>query len=232
MREFTWDQAFGWLGLALLLVGSFLGLFVAPPERYMGEVQRIMYVHVPCAWVSMLCYTLAFVMAIVSLWSHRPRYDAVTTAAIEVGLLLNALLLVQGMIWGRAAWGVFWDWDVRLTTSLVMLLLFAGILALRTFVDDVSRRATWTAVATIVSYVDVPLVYFSVRWWRGLHQVQSAPSTVDPLMILPLRLNALAVLFLAIWMVARRSRLEMARVRREEVKEPARLIPAEEASKS
>ena len=232
MREFTWDQACAWLGLALLLVGSFLGLFVAPPERFMGEVQRIMYVHVPCAWVSLLCYTFAFVMAIVSLWSHRPRYDAITTAAIEVGLLLNALLLVQGMIWGRAAWGVFWDWDVRLTTSLVMLLLFAGILTLRTFVDDVSRRATWTAVATIVSYVDVPLVYFSVLWWRSLHQQPSTPSTVDPLMILPLRLNALAVLFLAIWMVARRSRLEMARLRREEVEEPARLAPAEAGSKS
>jgi heme exporter protein C len=226
MRRFTWDQAFGWLGLALLAVGTYMGLFVAPPERFMGEVQRIMYVHVPCAWVGMLCYTLAFVMAIVSLWTHRPRHDAIVTAAAEVGVVLNALLLIQGSIWARATWGVWWDWDVRLTTSLVMLLLFAGVLALRSFVDDPSQRATWTAITTIVAYIDVPLVYLCVRWWRSLHQVQSSPETVDPLMVLPLRLNAFAILFIAIWMIARRTRLEMARFRQEHVDEPARLEPA------
>ena len=227
MRKFSWDQAFGWLGLALLAVGTYMGLFVAPPERFMGEVQRIMYVHVPCAWVGMVCYTLAFVMAIVSLWTHRPRYDAIVTAAAEVGIVLNALLLIQGSIWARATWGVWWDWDVRLTTSLVMLLLFAGVLALRSFVDDPSQRATWTAITTIVAFIDVPLVYFCVRWWRSLHQVQSSPETVDPLMVLPLRLIAFAILFIAIWLMARRARLEMARYRQEHVDEPARLEPAE-----
>lgn len=226
MRKFSWDQAFGWLGLALLTVGTYMGLFVAPPERFMGEVQRIMYVHVPCAWVGMVCYSLAFVMAILSLWTHRPRYDAILTAAAEVGIVFNALLLVQGSIWARATWGVWWDWDVRLTTSLVMLLLFAGVLALRSFVDDPSQRATWTAITTIVAFIDVPLVYFCVRWWRSLHQAQSSPETVDPLMVLPLRLNAFAILFIAIWMIARRTRLEMARFRQEHVDEPARLEPA------
>ena len=225
MRRFTWDQAFGWLGLALLAVGTYMGLFVAPPERFMGEVQRIMYVHVPCAWVGMVCYSLAFVMAILSLWTHRPRYDAILTAAAEVGIVFNALLLIQGSIWARATWGVWWDWDVRLTTSLVMLLLFAGVLALRSFVDDPSQRATWTAITTIVAFIDVPLVYFCVRWWRSLHQVQSSPETVNPLMVLPLRLNAFAILFIAIWMIARRTRLEMARFRQEHVDEPARLAP-------
>ncbi|MEE9562430.1 MAG: cytochrome c biogenesis protein, partial [Thermoanaerobaculia bacterium] len=190
-----------------------------------GEVQRIMYVHVPCAWVGMVCYTLAVVMAIVSLWTHRPRHDAIVTAAAEVGIVFNALLLVQGSIWARATWGVWWDWDVRLTTSLVMLLLFAGVLALRSFVDDPSQRATWTAITTIVAFIDVPLVYFCVRWWRSLHQVQSSPETVNPLMVLPLRLNAFAILFIAIWMIARRTRLEMARFRQEHVDEPARLAP-------
>jgi heme exporter protein C len=226
MRKFSWDQAFAWLGLALLTVGTYMGLFVAPPERFMGEVQRIMYVHVPCAWVGMVCYSLAFVMAILSLWTHRQRYDAILTAAAEVGLVFNALLLIQGSIWARATWGVWWDWDVRLTTSLVMLLLFAGVLALRSFVDDPSQRATWTAITTIVAFIDVPLVYFCVRWWRSLHQVQSSPETVNPLMVVPLRLNAFAILFIAIWMIARRTRLEMARFRQEHVDEPARLEPA------
>ncbi len=115
-----------------------------------------MYVHVPCAWNAMLLYTLAFIFAIVSLWTHRAKWDAMTTAAVEVGIVLNALLLVQGSIWARATWGVWWDWDVRLTTSLILLLLFAGVLALRSFVHDSGRRATWTAIATIVAFVDVP----------------------------------------------------------------------------
>ncbi len=229
MKKLKWEGIVGLVGLALILVGSYIGLFVAPPERYMGEVQRIMYVHVPSAWVSMLCYTVAFAFAIVSLWSHRPRWDAILTATIEVGLLLNGLLLVQGSIWARATWGVWWDWDVRLTTSLILLLLFAGVLALRAFAEDPSQRATWTAIATIIAYVDVPLVYFCVRWWRSLHQAQSTPDTVDPLMVVPLRINAFAMLFIAIWMVARRSRLEMDRFRLETVAEPTRLPTAEGA---
>ncbi len=227
MRQAKWETAAGLFGLALLLVGSYIGLFVAPPERYMGEVQRIMYVHVPCAWVSMLCYTLAFVFAVVSLWSHKPRWDAILTAAVEVGLVLNALLLIQGSIWARATWGVWWDWDVRLTTSLVMLLLFAGVLTLRAFAEEPARRATWTAIATIIAYVDVPLVYFCVRWWRSLHQVQSTPETVDPLMVIPLRINAFAILFIALWLVARRARIELQRFESETVEEPARLTTME-----
>jgi len=210
------------LGLALILVGCYLGLVVAPPEQYMGDVQRIMYVHVPCAWVGLVCYTAAFVAAIGSLWSGRRKWDAAMTGMIETGLVLNALLLMQGSIWARATWGVWWDWDVRLTTSLVMLLLFLGVLALRSFVEEPERRSAWTAVAAIVSYVDVPLVYFCVRWWRSLHQTQSSPQTVGSAMILPLRINAFAILFLAIWFITRRARLELRRRRAEEVAEPAR----------
>ena len=143
--------------------------------------------------------------------------------AVGFAVLLNALLLVQGSIWARATWGVWWDWDVRLTTSLVMLLLFAGVLALRSFVDDTDRRATWTAVATIVAFVDVPLVYFCVRWWRSLHQTQSTPETVSSAMVLPLRINAFAILFIAIWLITKRAKLERERLQKEHVDEPARV---------
>jgi heme exporter protein C len=227
-NRLSWQAAVGLLGLLLLLVGSYIGLFVAPSERYMGDVQRIMYVHVPSAWVAMLCFTAAFFFAIASLWSHRPRWDAVLTGSIEVGVVLNGLLLLQGMLWGRPTWGVWWDWDVRLTTSLVMFLLFAGVLALRGFVSQPDRRAAWTAIATIVAYVDVPLVYFCVRWWRSLHQVQSTPETVNPAMVLPLRINAFGVLFIAIWLIASRAQLELRRRRIEQVAEPQRLALQEE----
>ena len=215
-----------WVGLAailLFIVGCYIGLFVAPAERHMGEVQRIMYVHVPTAWNALLCFTCAFIAAIGSLWTGRERWDATLVAAAEAGVVLNGLLLIQGSLWGRATWGVWWDWDVRLTTSLVLLLLFIGVLSLRSFAAGSERRASLTAVAAIVAYVDVPLVYFCVRWWRSLHQIQSSPATVDPAMVLPLRVNAFALMFAAIWFIVRRARLELARRRSSETAIPDRI---------
>ncbi|MGH9379022.1 MAG: cytochrome c biogenesis protein CcsA [Thermoanaerobaculia bacterium] len=224
-----WIRWTGALGLALLAVGTWIGLVVAPAELHMGDVQRIMYVHVPSAWIALLCFTAAFVFAVVSLWSGRRAWDDRLVGAVEVGVVLNALLLVQGSIWGRATWGVWWDWDVRLTTSLVMLLLFAGVLALRRLAEDEGRRARWSAVATIIAFVDVPLVYFCVRWWRSLHQIQSSPETVDAAMTLPLRINAAGMLLLAIWMISRRARIERARRAAEEIAPPPRLAAEEPA---
>lgn len=224
-RRMTKVHLFGLAGVILLLIGSFIGLFLSPPERYMGEVARIMYVHLPSAWNGMLFYLFAFGFAIASIWQHKPKWDALTVGSIEVGVVLNALLLIQGSIWARPTWGVWWDWDVRLTTSLIMLLLFSGVLALRSFVQDPNRRATWTAIATIVAFFDVPLVYFCVRWWRSLHQVQSTPETVSSMMVWPLRLNAIGLFLLAIWMVSQRARLEMIRRQNERADEPARMAP-------
>ena len=210
----------GIAGIVLFLIGCYIGLFVAPPERHMGNVQRLLYVHVPSAWIAMLVFTGAFGLAIASLWNGRQRTDALMVGAIETGVVLNSLLIVQGMFWARPTWGVWWDWDVRLTTTLVLVLLFAGILALRSFVPDPHRRATWSAIATIVAFVDVPLVYFCVRWWRSLHQVQSSPETMDPAMVLPLRINSFAILAMAIWFIVQRAALELERRREEAVAPP------------
>lgn len=222
MKSLRWDTWFGLIGLALLLVGSYIGLFQAPAERHMGEVSRMLYVHVPTAWNSMLVLTVAFVFAVLLLWTAKPRWDTAMTGATEVGVIMGGLLILQGMIWAKPTWGVWWDWDVRLTTTLIMVLLYAGILVLRSFIDDADRRATWSAVAVIVAYVDVPLVYFCVRWWRSLHQVQSSPETVASAMITPLRINAFAVLFLCTWFIAQRSRLEAQRRSHEQVAMPER----------
>ena len=222
-RRFAKEHWVGLAGLLLFIVGCYIGLFVAPAERHMGEVQRIMYVHVPTAWNALLCFTCAFIAAIGSLWTGRERWDATLVAAAEAGVVLNGLLLIQGSLWGRATWGVWWDWDVRLTTSLVLLLLFIGVLSLRSFAAGSERRASLTAVAAIVAYVDVPLVYFCVRWWRSLHQIQSSPATVDPAMVLPLRVNAFGLMFAAIWFIVRRARLELARRRSSETAIPDRI---------
>lgn len=203
------------LGLGFLLVGSYLGLFVAPPESYMGEVQRIMYVHVPTAWNAMLALTWAFVCALMFLFGGSWKWDSRLEASMEVGVVFSFLLCLQGAIWAKPTWGVWWDWDPRLTTTAVLLFAFIGILALRHFVDEPVKRATWSSVAAIIAYVDVPIVYFSVKWWNSLHQLQSSPETVSSAFHWPLRINAFGILFLMIGWIMLRARQADLRLKNE-----------------
>ncbi|HEX9985040.1 MAG TPA: cytochrome c biogenesis protein CcsA [Thermoanaerobaculia bacterium] len=203
------------LGVACLLFGSYQGLFVAPAEQYMGDVQRIMYVHVPTAWNWMLAVIFAFVTAIVFLFNNDFKWDARLEAGLEVSVVLAFLLCCQGAIWAKPTWGVWWDWDPRLTSTAVLLFSMLGILALRRFVDDPPRRATWSAVATIIASVDLPIVYMSVKWWNSLHQQQSTPQTVSSDFHLPLRVNAFGILFLMIGFLMLRSRIAALRLENE-----------------
>jgi heme exporter protein C len=217
------------VGLALLLWGSYWGLFLAPRETYMGDVQRIMYVHVPTAWNAMLALTFAFACALLSLFGGDPRWDARLEGALEVGVLLSALLCLQGAIWAKPTWGVWWDWDPRLTTTAVMVFAFGAILALRQFVDDPVKRATWSAVAAIIAYADVPIVYFSVKWWNSLHQTQSSPETVSRAFHWPLRINAFGMLFFMSGLISLRARLSALR-RQEETAPPLPEAPLRTAA--
>src|SRR5262249_15410004 len=161
-----------------------------------------MYAHVPSVWMALLAVTLNFGCSVVYLFRNSPKADALAEAAAEVGVLFGAVGVTLGSIWGRPTWGVWWTWDPRLTSAAIMLVSYAGYLALRRFVEDPERRATWSAVAAIIAFVDIPIVWFSVKWWRSLHQVQSSPKTVDPQMTLVLRWNAIAfllVLIVFIW---------------------------------
>ena len=202
-------------GVVLLLAGSYWGLAKAPRETYMGDVQRIMYVHVPTAWNAMLAFTFAFGCAVASLLRGGYRWDTRLEAAMEVGVVLSSLLCIQGAIWAKPTWGVWWDWDPRLTTTAVLVLAFSGIIVLRSFVDDPARRAVWSAVAAIVAYVDVPIVYFSVKWWNSLHQMQSSPETVSRAFHWPLRINAFGILLLMWGLIALRARIAALRLERQ-----------------
>jgi heme exporter protein C len=136
-------------------------------------------------------------------------------AGLEVGVLLAFLLCIQGSVWAKPTWGVWWDWDPRLTSVAVLLMASLGILALRSFVEDPSRRAVWSAVATIIASVDLPIVYFSVKWWNSLHQEQSTPQTVSSAFHLPLRVNAFGVLFVMIALIMLRTRVAALRLQHE-----------------
>ena len=194
-------------GILLFIVGSYYGLAVSPPERYMGEVQRIMYVHVPTAWTALLALGWTTVCAIAWLLSAKWRWDHRLEAGVEMSVVLCLLLSVQGAIWAKPTWGVWWDWDPRLTTVAILLMAFAGIAALRRFVEQPERRATWSAVATIIAFVDVPAVYFSVKWWNSLHQQQSTISGVSRAFLIPLLLNFAALLLFVTGVMIVRARV-------------------------
>jgi heme exporter protein C len=220
------DLAVGALGLILLAIGQGIGLFVAPAERMMGDVGRILYVHVPTAWVCLVMYTVAFGAAIVALIKGTKGADAWVEASVEVGLLLNVLLLIQGSIWARPTWGVWWTWDARLTTAAVMVVAFAAVLVLREIIDSPSKRLTVSAVATILAYVDVPIVYMSVKWWRTLHQPFSSPETVSSSMVTPLRISAFGMLFLGLGFAMFRKRLALRRLEAEDAETALPPLPA------
>jgi heme exporter protein C len=202
-------------GALLLLAGSYYGLAIAPPEEHMGNVQRIMYVHVPTAWCAMLILTWSFGCAVTFLATGRWKWDHRLEAGIEMAVVLCFLLSVQGAIWAKPTWGVWWDWDPRLTTVAVLLAAFLGIAALRHFVDDPMKRATWSAVATVVGYIDVPIVYFSVKWWNSLHQQQSNFSTVSRDFLIPLFTNFAGMLLVLVAVMTVRARVAALKLKEE-----------------
>jgi heme exporter protein C len=214
-----WLLPFGWFAMLFFVGAQAAALLLSAPDRDMGHLQKIMYVHVPSAWISMIAFLVVFIASALYLVKRDMKYDMLAAAAAEVGVILTALTLALGSIWGRPTWGIWWTWDPRLTTTAILLLIYVGYLALRSFTEDEDRRARWAATVGILGFLNVPIVYMSVRWWRTIHQVQSTPDTVDPFYVLGLRLNAFAFLFLFIFFVGMRyyiARLERARAARVE----------------
>lgn len=204
-REVRWTTV-GIVGLVLLVVAQLYGVLTSPPDRDMGHLQKIMYVHVPAAWNAMLAFLLVALASLRYLWKGRLADDLLAASAAEVGMLLTGLTLALGMIWGKPTWGIWWTWEPRLTSTAVLFFMFVAYLILRTFVDDAERRAQWSAVVGLLGALNVPIVYMSVRWWRTLHQMQSSPMTLDSSYTWPLRVNAIALMLLMAYAVAHRYR--------------------------
>jgi heme exporter protein C len=197
----------GFVAIPTVALGLYLGLVWAPPDVMMGNVQRIMYVHFPSWIATALAYVTAFVCSLLYLVRRRETFDYLAQAGVEVGVLFNTTGLITGSIWGRPTWGVWWTWDPRLTTTAIMLIIFVGYLLVRAFLDDPDARARVGALVAIMGFVTLPVVYFSVRWWRTLHQPQSSPSTVDHSMVLTLRVMMIAFALIASYLMSRRYEL-------------------------
>ncbi len=201
--------------LVAVAAATAFALFVVPADLNQGEPQRIMYIHVATAWLAYLSFGVTALASVWWLVRRDPRADAVALAGAEVGVLFTASTIWAGMMWGRPVWGTFWDWgDPRLTTTAVMLAMYVGYLLLRRLTDEPARRATRAAILGVVAAINIPIVHFSVIWWRGLHQGPTfgSPDTIlDPpapgqfVAALLLMLAAFSLAWL--WLVITRYRL-------------------------
>jgi heme exporter protein C len=157
------------VSFALLL---YMALVFAPEDAKQGPAQRIFYIHVPSAWIGGLALFVVFVASIALLATGNRRWDDIASASAEIGVVFTTGVLVTGPLWGRSVWGVYWTWDPRLTSFLMLWLIYMSYLVLRGYVPEPARRARYSAVLGIVGFLDVPIVYLSVRWWRSEHPLQ------------------------------------------------------------
>ncbi len=204
----------GTLALLLIVTGLYWGLVEAPPDARQGETQRIMYLHIPSILVAYLSFFIVFVASCLYLWKGERRDDILAHSAAEIGVLFTALTIVEGSIWGKPTWGVWWTWDARLTLTAILLLIFSGYLLLRSLIDDQRRAAVSGAILGIIGFLDIPLIHMSVYWWRTLHQPPSilrpdkAPwDNIDPSMLWPLGINFLAFMVLFFYLLSLRFHL-------------------------
>ncbi len=187
-------------GAALLLtvVGLYLGFFVAPVDYQQGNSYRIMFIHVPAAWMSMFIYVVMCFYAALGLVLNTRLSDMMAAALAPTGAMFTFLTLWTGALWGRPTWGTYWVWDARLTSELILLFLYLGYMALRAAIDDPRRASRASGLLALVGVVNVPIIYFSVQWWNTLHQGASVSLTSAPKMA-TIMLTAMLVMTFAFW---------------------------------
>jgi heme exporter protein C len=206
------------VAIITMMLGLYMA-FSAPEDYQQGKTVQIMFIHVPAAWLSMMCYTIMAISSIGTLvWKH-PLADVAAKAAAPLGASFTILALITGSLWGKPMWGAWWVWDARLTSVFVLLLMYLGLIALTRAMDDPSRSAKVTAIITIVGWINIPIIKFSVEWWNTLHQPASVirldGPTIHPSLLYPLLVMALAftLLFFAIHIMAMRNEILRRRVR-------------------
>jgi heme exporter protein C len=198
-------------------VGLYMTFFTAPADYQQGETVRIMYVHVPAAWLAMFMYSIMSASAIGTLVWRHPLADVSQKAAAPIGAAFTLVCLITGALWGKPMWGTYWVWDARLTSVLVLFLVYCGIMALWRAIDDPNRAARAVAILTLAGFLNLPIIKFSVDWWNTLHQPASvmrlAAPAIHPSMLYPLIVMAIAFSLLAVTMHAYGMRTEIMRRR-------------------
>jgi heme exporter protein C len=213
------DKVLPWLATmtaGLFAIGLYLS-FTAPPDYQQGETVRIMFIHVPSAWLAMFCYTLIAISSVGSLIWRHPLADVSAKAAAPIGAAFTFLALLTGSLWGKPMWGTYWVWDARLTSVLILFFLYLGLIALWDAIEEPSRAGRAAAILALVGFINVPIIKFSVDWWNTLHQPASVlrldGPTIDPSLLIPLLVMAVAFTSLFVWLHLKAMRAEILRRR-------------------
>ncbi|MGB8496107.1 MAG: cytochrome c biogenesis protein [Candidatus Acidiferrum sp.] len=205
----------GAVAILFVIAAAYASFYVALEERTMGVLQRIFYFHVASAWAGMDAFLLCFIANLLYVWKRNQKYDWLGVSSAEVGLVLTTVVLITGPIWAKPAWGIYWTWDARLTSTFVLWLLYVSYLLLRTLIEEPERRALLSALFGIFAFIDVPLVFFSIRWWRTQHPapvIMGGPgSGLDPTMNKVFLFSVLAMHVLAAFLIVERYMLERMR---------------------
>jgi heme exporter protein C len=215
------DRLLPWLSAATLLAFAVgINLVITAPDDYqMGAAAKIMFIHVPAAWLGMACWGVMTVAALGTLVWRHPLADVAAKAAAPIGAAFTLMCLVTGSLWGRPMWGTYWVWDARLTSVLVLFLMYLGVIALWRTVDDPARAGRAAAILTLVGAVNIPIIKYSVDWWNTLHQpaavIRLGGPTIHPTMLIPLLVMALAfvLLFVTLHLAAMRNEIMRRRIR-------------------
>jgi heme exporter protein C len=214
----------------LFLVGAaaYASFFIAPEEKTMHVLQRIFYFHAAAAWAGMTAFFVCFVANLLYVWRREERWDSLGISSAEVGLAFITVVLITGPIWAKPAWGIYWTWDARLTSTFVLWLLYISYLLLRTLIEEPDRRALLSALFGIFAFIDVPIVFGAIRWWRTQHPapvIMGGPgSGLDPTMNKVFFFSVLAMHALMVFLIAERYRLEKLRSDFEVVRREAEAI--------
>ncbi len=183
----------------LFVIGLYVGLFYAPTDFQQGDAYRIIFIHVPAAWMGMMLYILMAIYAAIG-WAFNARLSSMMASSISItGALFTFLSLVTGSLWGKPTWGTWWVWDARLTSTLILLFLYMGFISLQAAIDDPKRADSAGAVLAIVGAINVPIIYFSVQWWNTLHQGATIRLLNKPTMAPPM-LAAMLIMLAACWL--------------------------------
>lgn len=203
------------LGILVILAiagSGWMIFFWAPIDGSMGIVQKIMYLHLPFVWTAFLSFLIAFVTSIGYLWKRKEGFDVLASCTVEIGVVFCGIGLVTGSIWGKPTWNTYWSWDARVTTTLILFLIYVGYILLRRFTTYGDQQARLSAVIAIVGFLDIPLIYMSVVWWRTLHQpptfFTSKQNVIDKPLALTLWISLAAVLLLFSYLLSVRIELE------------------------
>lgn len=204
------ENGLGVIATALMTIAIYLVFAWVPNEKIMGPVQKIFYFHVASAWIAFFAFFVVFIASIVYLKTRNSKWDWWAAASAKIGLLFTTIVILTGPIWGKSAWGAWWTWDPRLTTTLILWFIYTGYVLVRSTVEEKEKKERFSALFGIIGFLDVPIVWFSINWWNTIHPkvVSSSGMAISSKMFITLMFSLAAFTALYAWLMPRLYRIE------------------------